>query len=118
MNVEVEKVDNQDLRKSVSNSSDEHTVVKNTITEAIRRQRHRYGRDGVFNSSLSSFDVSRLLVLEKDAEKLLADASERLSLSARAYFKTIKVAQTIADLDGSSVIRRSHLAEALIFRKR
>ncbi|MBQ6461044.1 YifB family Mg chelatase-like AAA ATPase [Candidatus Saccharibacteria bacterium] len=118
MNVEVEKVDNQDLRKSVPDSSDEHNVVKNTITEAIKRQRRRYGRDGVFNGSLSSFEVSKLLVLENEAEKLLAEASERLSLSARAYFKTIKVAQTIADLDNSEKITAKHLAEALTYRKK
>ena len=118
MNVEVEKVANQDLRRNTPTTSDEHTVVKNTITEAIERQRERYGRNGVYNSSLSSFEVSKLLKLEPSAEKLLADASERLSLSARAYFKTIKVAQTIADLDGAEIIKQNHLAEALTFRKR
>ena len=118
MNVEVEKVANQDLRKNTPTTSTEHIVVKNTITEAIKRQRRRYGRNGIYNSSLSSFEVSKLLKLEPNAEKLLADASERLSLSARAYFKTIKVAQTIADLAGDEIIRQEHLAEALTFRKR
>ena len=118
MNVEVEKVANQDLRQNAPATSDEHTVVKNTITEAIERQRRRYGRSGVYNSSLSSFEVSKLLKLEPCAEKLLADASERLSLSARAYFKTIKVAQTIADLEGAEIVKQNHLAEALTFRKR
>ena len=118
MNVEVEKVANQDLRANLSNKTNEHIVVKNTITEAIRRQHERYGRDGLYNSSLSSFEVSQLIKLEPSAEKLLADASERLNLSARAYFKTIKVAQTIADLEGINIIQQRHLAEALTFRKR
>ena len=96
----------------------EHNVVKNNITEAIRRQKTRYGRNGVFNSSLSSFQVSQQMKLDEPAEKLLADASERLQLSARAYFKTIKVAQTIADLDGSDLIQSKHLAEALTYRRR
>ena len=56
--------------------------------------------------------------MESAAEKLLSNASERLVLSARAYFKTIKVAQTIADLDGSEIILENHIAEALTFRKR
>ena len=118
MNLTVEKVKNEDLRKSLPDVCDEHNVVKNTITEAIRRQRARYGRDGVYNSSLSSFQVSKLLKLEPSAEKLLANASEKLNLSARSYFKTIKVAQTIADLDGSEVILAKHLAEALTYRRR
>lgn len=118
MNVTVEKVENVDLLKSVSNKSDEHDVVKNNITEALLRQKARYGRGGIYNSSLSSFQVSNKLRMEPEATRLLADASERLNLSARAYFKTIKVAQTIADLDGADTIASKHLAEALIYRKR
>ncbi len=118
MMVMVEKVENQDLRRPLTNSDREHIVVKNNITDAIQRQKNRYHEDGVFNSSLSSFQVSQILKLEPDAEKLLAKASKSLNLSARAYFKTIKVAQTIADLDKSEIIKQIHLAEALTFRRR
>ena len=118
MNIEVERVSNEDLRAPISASTNEHTVVKNTITEAISHQKVRFGRDGVYNSSLSSFEVSQKLKLAPKAEKLLASASEGLNLSARAYFKTIKVARTIADLDGAEIIEQEHLAEALTFRRR
>lgn len=118
MNIIAEKVENKDLRGTVPVSSKEHIVVKNTITEAIARQRLRYGQDGMYNGSLSSYQVTKFLRLEPDAERLLADASERLALSARSYFKTIKVAQTVADLDGSEIIKIGHLAEALTYRKR
>ncbi|MBR2543116.1 YifB family Mg chelatase-like AAA ATPase [Candidatus Saccharibacteria bacterium] len=118
MNVTVEKVGNEDLRAPIVTKTDEHTVVKNNITEAITRQRKRYKKDGVYNSSLSSFEVSQKLKLELSAENLLASASEKLNLSARSYFKTIKVAQTIADLDGSEIIKQNHLAEALTYRSR
>ena len=118
MYVSVEKVENTDLMKALPDKNTEHTAVKNTITEVIKAQQKRYGRDGVYNSSLSSFEVSKELKLEKEAGELLAAASERLNLSARSYFKTIKVARTIADLDKSDIIRQKHLAEALTFRKR
>lgn len=118
MNVTVEKVGNADLLKDLPENIGEHSVVKNNITEAIQRQKVRYGQDGKYNSSLSSFEVSQELKLEPAAEKLLAQASEQLNLSARAYFKTIKVAQTIADLDGTEKILTKHLAEALTFRRR
>ncbi|MBQ3464793.1 YifB family Mg chelatase-like AAA ATPase [Candidatus Saccharibacteria bacterium] len=118
MNIVVDKVSNDELRAPISNSDHEHNVVKNTITEAIARQKARYGKDGFYNSSLSSFEVSQKLKLELAAEKLLNSASERLNLSARSYFKTIKVAQTIADLEGSDIIKQNHLAEALTYRKR
>ncbi len=118
MNIEVERVENKDLRGEIPADNHEHNVVKNNITEAIRRQRARYGRDGVFNSSLSSFEVTQKLELDDAAERLLNTASEKLNLSARSYFKTIKVAQTIADLDGASIIKASYLAEALTYRQR
>ena len=118
MYIAVEKVSNDDLRAPIGPNSNEHIVVKNTIKEAISRQKNRYGKDGVYNSSLSSFDVSQKLKLEPAAERLLASASEKLNLSARSYFKAIKVAQTIADLDDSKIIRQNHLAEALTYRKR
>ena len=118
MNIEVEKVDNQDLRRQSPGSMNEHGVVKNNITDAILRQKARYKEDGIYNSSLSSFAVSQKLQLDPAAERLLASASEKLQLSARSYFKTIKVARTIADLDSSEIILVNHLAEALTFRRR
>ena len=118
MNINVEKVDNKDLLEPLGQNNGEHNVVKNTITEAIARQKARYGKDGVYNGSLSSFEVTNLLHMENAAKRLLSDASERLNLSARSYFKTIKVAQTIADLEASDTILVKHLAEALNYRKR
>lgn len=118
MNIVVEKVDNVDLLKDLPDETGEHNVVKNNITDAIKRQKARYGQDGVYNSSLSSFQVSKMLQLEPATEKMLAAASEKLNLSARSYFKTIKVAQTIADLAGADKISSQHLAEALTYRKR
>ena len=117
MCVTVERVENKDIKEALPDRG-EHSVVKNTITEAIERQRQRYGQNGVFNASLTSYEVTKLLKMDMEAEKLLANASDRLKLSARSYFKTIKVAQTIADLEGAEVIKAPHIAEALIYRRR
>jgi len=121
MNIVVSKVENSDLRlhnSAKSKNPTEHSVVKNKIKDAIERQRARYNRSDIYNSSLSSHQVSTLLKLTSTAETLLESASNKLNLSARSYFKVIKVAQTIADLDGSDVIDSSHLTEALTYRKR
>ena len=117
MCINVDRVGNQDLKKTLPNRG-EHGVVKNTITEAIKRQANRYGRDGFYNASLSSYEVTKLLKMDPEAERLLSDASDKLQLSARSYFKTIKVAQTIADLEGAPVIKAPHIAEALTYRRR
>ena len=91
-------------------------VVKNNITEAIARQHQRYHDQTTYNSDLSSTAVVRLVELEKPAKAILDSASERLALSARSYFKIIKVARTIADLAGSSVVKSEHIIEALSYR--
>ncbi len=118
MYIEVEKVKNSELAAEIANTNHEHNVVKNTITEAISRQKARYKQNGIYNSSLSSFQVSNLLTMEPAAKKLLTEASERLNLSARAYFKTIKVARTIAALEGADILLSKHLADALPYRRR
>ncbi|MBQ6130333.1 YifB family Mg chelatase-like AAA ATPase [Candidatus Saccharibacteria bacterium] len=118
MYIEVDRVENKDLRQKVSTTSSEHDVVKKKITDAIARQRSRFSKSDVYNSSLTSHQVSSLLRLTSRAETFLANASEKLNLSARSYFKIIKVAQTIADLDASPEIDVAHLSEALTYRKR
>ena len=118
INITVDKVDNADLLKPLSNSTTEYDIAKANIACALRRQFTRYQKPGIFNSSLSSYQVSTLLQLSPTAENLLKDASAKLNLSARAYFKTIKVARTIADLADAEIIEQPHIAEALSFRKR
>ena len=54
---------------------------------------------------------------EPDGKKLLLDAAERLHLSARGYHRVLRVARTLADLDGSPTVRRIHVAEALSYRR-
>ena len=117
MYITVGRVENEDLKKVLPDRG-EHTIVKNTITEAVKRQEQRYGKNGIFNASLTSYEVTRFLKMDIEAEKLLSNASDRLKLSARSYFKTIKVAQTIADLENAPIISGNHIAEALTYRKR
>ena len=94
----------------------EHQTARNNILQASRRQHKRYKSDTVFNSDLNSRQLSQLPT-ESAALSFLKDAAEKLNLSARTYFKTIKVAQTIADLDQQDFIKQEHIAEALLYRQ-
>ncbi|NND49735.1 MAG: YifB family Mg chelatase-like AAA ATPase [Rhizobiales bacterium] len=55
--------------------------------------------------------------MEAGARALLGEAADRLSLSARGYFRVLRIARTLADLDASQPLRRAHIAEALAYRR-
>jgi len=102
--------------ESLNTKINRQNVVKNNITEAIARQHARYNDETTYNASLSSAQVSKYIILEPDAEDLLRVASDKLNLSARSYFKVIKVARTLADLAGSEKVKQNHIAEAISLR--
>lgn len=68
------------------------------------------------NSEMPHKLVERFCVLEEGAKKLLLTAMERFNLSMRSYDKILKVARTIADLEGSEIINSLHISEALHYR--
>jgi magnesium chelatase family protein len=65
---------------------------------------------------MSTGQLRRFCAIPADAQKLLALAVERLGLSARGHDRILKVARTIADLDGRETIAAEHLAEAIQYR--
>lgn len=94
----------------------EHNVVKNNIKEAIQRQKTRYHDPCQYNGTLPSNAIKHHIQLSPTVSRFLNDAARRLQLSTRSYFKVIKVAQTIADLDGSTGVEVEHISEALALR--
>ncbi|MGO3702216.1 MAG: YifB family Mg chelatase-like AAA ATPase [Candidatus Saccharimonadales bacterium] len=105
------------LQNTGSLQQTQHAYAKKLIQTATLAQRNRYQINNKYNSSLASKDISKLTHLSPKAEQILNLASEKLQLSARSYFKTIKVARTIADLEGSKSIEPAHLSEALQYRQ-
>lgn len=61
-------------------------------------------------------DLSNIVKLKKEVRDLLDDSAERLSLSARAYHRVIKIARTIADLENSVDVETNHILEAIQYR--
>jgi len=70
------------------------------------------------NSEMNVKDLPLYAPLSEEIKKLLNESAERLQLSARAYHRTIKLARTIADLEGNENISQSHILEALQYRPR
>src|SRR5262249_51383936 len=65
------------------------------------------------NAALTGRELALVARLDGDGERLLGSAVDRLGMSARAFTKILRVARTIADLDGSEHVRAPHVAEAV-----
>lgn len=93
--------------------------VRPRVVEARARQTERRRTGEVaegLNSRLGTRDIDRVALPDQAGLRLIASAVERLGLTARAYGKVLRVARTIADLDGSEGVRASHVAEAIQLR--
>ena len=91
--------------------------VRQRITKARQKQKQRFEKDSIYtNAEMKNRHIKKYCPLSKEIKQLLNQASAAFHLSARAYYKMIKVAQTIADLDNSDEINSSHMAEALQYR--
>jgi magnesium chelatase family protein len=88
-----------------------------TVRARVDAARSRQQRRGGLNARLGVGDVRTHCALDARGEKLLESACERLALSARAHQRILKVARTIADLDGAERIGSTHLAEAVGLRQ-
>jgi len=101
----------------LSTKSEASSLIRQRVTNARQRQIKRFKGVAVkTNGEMNSAQVKKYCQLTKDAIELLKQAISRLSLSARSYFKVIKVAQTIADLRNKEKIEVSFIAEALQYR--
>lgn len=116
MIINVSRVPNSTLMDDTMVTEKQHNEALSIINLALERQRNRYKNSSKYNSSLTSREAKDILALSPDVRQLLETATARLNLSARSYFKVLKVARTIADLDGKKDISVAHLSEALQYR--
>lgn len=114
--VNVTKVPNESLLSTESLKNNQHLTAYALIKSAIKCQSERYKSSTKYNASLTNKDIKQYIQLSDDVKSLLTKATERLNLSARSYFKIIKVARTIADLESSNDILPIHISEAIQYR--
>lgn len=113
--VEAPKVEYEELCRVQAEESSES--IQRRVCQAREVQNQRYAGTGILsNALLHSGELDRYCVLDRDGEALMRRAFLALDLTARTYHKILKVARTIADLEGSERILEPHLKEAVGYR--
>ena len=100
-------------KKSGENSSE----MREAIEKARRIQEERFlGENFRFNSGIPAYKIDKYCKMTAKARMIMDKAYKKYSLSVRSYHKLIRVARTIADLDGALYIEETHISEALGYR--
>lgn len=115
IHIEVPPVDFNQL--SDREESESSASIRERVNEARKIQLERFkGTNVTCNAKMTSSLTRKYCVLSETASKTLELSFEKLGLSARAYDKILKVARTIADLDGAENIENKHILEAIQYR--
>lgn len=115
LHIEVDNVTYGDL--SSKESGESSSEIKKRVDNARNIQLKRFEGTGVYsNSRMNNAMVSEFCKLTPECAQILKLAFERLGMSARAYNRILKVARTIADLEGEENILPSHITEAVGYR--
>jgi magnesium chelatase family protein len=116
LHVEVTPVSFSELSNVQNGESSE--IIRNRVIQAREIQAERYkNKEGVYaNAQISSKTIKEICKIDEAGTTLLKNAMDKLGLSARAYDRILKVARTIADLEGKNNIEATHLAEAIQYR--
>ncbi len=117
MHIEVPPVRLEDMHDREPGESS--AVIRQRVNQARRVQRHRFRKAGAMfcNAQMGPAQLREHCQLASDAAALLRRSIEALGLSARAYNRILKIARTIADLEENTAINRSHIAEAIQYRR-
>lgn len=113
--VDVDRVAFVDLRTEAKEESS--AAVKERVNKARKIQQERFAGTKVFcNAKMTSKQIKQFCVLDSFSEQLLQAAFNKFNMSARGYTRILKVARTIADLEGEENISSKHITEAINYR--
>ncbi len=117
LQLEVPRISFEELLKNNPQGIEEKYREKVIQAREIQKERFSKIKPKIFtNSEMSSKLVDELVKLDKNAENFLKQMLERSFVSARGYYRILKIAQTIADLEASLMVKKEHLAEAFQYR--
>lgn len=115
LQVEVSRVEPEDLEQKCGGLTS--VQVKERVMGARRLQYNRLGGiNRTYNSQLSIGDIEKVCLVNPDAMDFINSAYKKLALSARGYVKVLKLARTIADIEGRDNVEKEDIAEALQYR--
>lgn len=115
IHIEVQPIDYD--RLSGKEKGESSKSIRERVNRARAVQNKRFeGTDISCNAKMSPRATREYCILSEDAEKMLKNSFEAMGLSARAYDKILRIARTVADLDGSELIELPHIAEAIQYR--
>ncbi len=114
MQINIQALSQEELVKSNGNEGEQSTIIKQKV-EKIRSL--QFERQNCVNAYLSAKDCERICALTQAEQLFLRQALERLKLSARAYHRLLKVARTIADMNGLATVDLGSLQQALSFKQ-
>ena len=112
--VEVPAVHFEDLQSRAE--AEPSTEVKKRVNAARSIQNKRFGTGGMCNARMGPEEMRKFCELSEEGAELMKNAFEAMGLTARSYDRILKVARTVADLDGSKNIEPHHIAEAIQYR--
>ncbi|MCV0395189.1 MAG: YifB family Mg chelatase-like AAA ATPase [Rhizobiaceae bacterium] len=118
LRVEVPAVSAADLIRPGRSETSEAVAARVARARVLQAERYREAGlpAGATNARCPAALIEEMARPDAAGAALLADASDRMGLSARAYHRVLKVARTLADLDGADAVGRIHLAEAISYR--
>ncbi len=118
LDVPAVKVDK--LHSDENNTSENSELIRKRVQKArdIQTKRFRSSKKITSNSEMGNNEIKTFCDLDENSIKLLQLAVVKMNLSARSYNRTIKLARTIADLEGLTKINSTHIAQALLYRPR